>query len=421
MVAQNSTLCPSDNAQIIDQSSFWSSDGVNWDAHRIGWVVSGACAAVTVLLTAINVSFHCSIRILYMPAVYALISFFSYRFFRSYTYYDLIECGTAFLLLLIEYVAATAVGHDVDNAILRKDKSSLPIPFCCWRYRPTKLSLSIAGIICQHYGVLCESGPWSFKTAHAYISVIDAVSITVALYGLLIFYGLTKDELVGKKPLAKFLSIKLIVMFTFYQYLVFDALEGVKNSPIKATSYWTPTNIVDGLNALAICIEMVLFSAFMMHAYTWKEYIIPGRPKTGFGRPLLDSINYADFAREIWSSTKFFIDYMRGKPGTHGVRVTVTDADGRAVAKKTYGEAFGFEHSSSSGVSSLSSSPSANGYRGRAGGGGESMSMSAVRPPRESYEENIRLAPYQYGGGEANSPEGYGTGPSMENVSIPRY
>ena len=81
-------------------------------------------------------------------------------------------------------------------------------------------ALSIAGIICEHYGVLCSSGPWSFKTAHAYISVIDGVSITIALYGLLIFYGLTKDELKGRKPLAKFLSIKLIVMFTFYQSLV---------------------------------------------------------------------------------------------------------------------------------------------------------------------------------------------------------
>ena len=42
----------------------------------------------------------------------------------------------------------------------------------------------------------------------------------MALYGLLIFYGLTKEELAGRKPLAKFLSIKLIVMFTFYQALV---------------------------------------------------------------------------------------------------------------------------------------------------------------------------------------------------------
>ncbi len=28
-----------------------------------------------------------------MPAVYAIISFFSYRYFRSYTYYDFIETG----------------------------------------------------------------------------------------------------------------------------------------------------------------------------------------------------------------------------------------------------------------------------------------------------------------------------------------
>nr|VWP01546.1 Glucose transporter rco-3 [Ganoderma boninense] len=339
-------------------------------------------------------------------------------------------------LLLIEYVASTATGHDVDNAILRKDKSSLPMPLCCWRYRPTKAyfmytvkwsvlqyvilrpALSIAGIICEHYGVLCQSGPWSFKTAHAYFSVIDFISITVALYGLLLFYGLTKDELVGRKPLSKFLSIKLIVMFTFYQSFVFSALEG---KVIKKSQYWTATNIADGLNALTICIEMVIFSAFMMYAYTWKEYVVPGRPKTGFGRPLLDSVNYGDFAREIWGSLKFFIDYVRGKPGTHGARVTVTDMNGNTVAKKTYGEAFGFERSAS-GVSTLSSG--AGGYRGRGGGGGgESMSMSAVRAPRGSFDENVRLAPYTYSSGNGSSSEGLGhlNEPSVENVSVPRY
>lgn len=34
-----------------------------------------------------------SIRILYMPPIYAIISFFSYRFFRSFTYYSLVEIG----------------------------------------------------------------------------------------------------------------------------------------------------------------------------------------------------------------------------------------------------------------------------------------------------------------------------------------
>jgi Organic solute transporter Ostalpha len=42
----------------------------------------------------------------------------------------------------------------------------------------------------------------------------------VALYGLLLFYGLMKEELKGRRPLAKFLAIKLIVMFTFYQSFV---------------------------------------------------------------------------------------------------------------------------------------------------------------------------------------------------------
>jgi hypothetical protein len=46
------------------------------------------------------------------------------------------------------------------------------------------------------------------------------VFCSIALYGLILFYGLTKEELVGRRPLAKFLSIKLIVMFTFYQSFV---------------------------------------------------------------------------------------------------------------------------------------------------------------------------------------------------------
>ena len=37
---------------------------------------------------------------------------------------------------------------------------------------------------------------------------------------------------------------------------------------------------------------MVIFSAFMMYAYTWKEYVVPGKPKTSVWRPLWDSINY---------------------------------------------------------------------------------------------------------------------------------
>jgi hypothetical protein len=115
------------------------------------------------------------------------------------------------------------------------------------------------------------------------------MSISVALYGLILFYSLTREELEGRRPFAKFLSIKLIVMFTFYQSFVvrphvlsyaafadpFDTsapCTGGKSNQrydrllhvlcfcdrfrFVATKYWTATNISDGLNALAICIEV---------------------------------------------------------------------------------------------------------------------------------------------------------------------
>ncbi|VDB86045.1 unnamed protein product [Peniophora sp. CBMAI 1063] len=376
MVLTNHT-CPNDNKETTDQSSFWDADGINWDPHRIGWAIAGGCAALTVLITAFTVFMHARhytnrlqqrqiIRVLYMPAVYAVISFFSYRYFRDYTYYSLAETTyeavtlSAFLLLLIDFVASTASSHKAENAILRKDKTALPIPFCCWRFRPTKAyfmytlkwsvlqyviirpAISIAGVITQAYGVLCESGSYSVFFAAVYLDSIDFVSISIALYGLIIFYALTKEELAGRQPLAKFLAIKLIVFFTFYQSFVFDVLQSY--GVITGTEYWTSTNVADGLNALATCIEMVFFSAFMMWAYHWREYTDPLAPRHGFFRALWDSVNYVDFAREIWGSLKFFVDYWRGKKYTHGVpSAALDDLDQGAHGQTTFGQAFGVE------------------------------------------------------------------------------
>ncbi|KAJ8696826.1 hypothetical protein PTI98_006659 [Pleurotus ostreatus] len=368
--------CPSTNSNEVDQSSFWDSGGIHWDQHRIGWAIAGACTLVTVIISSISVLKHCRnytnptqqrqiLRILYMPPVYAIISFISYRFFRQYTYYSLIEVVyeaitmSAFLLLLIDYVAESASGHNVDNAISRKAKSKLLFPFCCWRYRPTKAYfmytlkwsvlqyviirpvVSIVGIICQAAGVLCESQGFDARYANVYLESIDFVSISVALYGLLLFYDLTREELRGKRPLAKFLSIKLIVMFTFYQSFVFTALEG---RVIKPTQYWTETNIADGLNALAICIEMILFSCLMFWAYTPNEYKRrAGEPPTSIGKPLWDSINYSDFAVEIVGSVRFFMDYFRGKPTAHGHGHLATE-DGERHGLVDFGTAFGVEN-----------------------------------------------------------------------------
>ena len=174
-----------ENTIDINQSSFWDSSDIHWDAHRIGWAVAGGCTILVCVFFFIHswnwdvlfferelsfsnflkknhltddagiIGYHpttlqvmapkkkldefrdavffwymlfvlsrnytnpmqqrqmlvplffwfafaddCfllrSLRILYMPPVYAIISFFSYRFFRSYTYYSFVEAGTFF-------------------------------------------------------------------------------------------------------------------------------------------------------------------------------------------------------------------------------------------------------------------------------------------------------------------------------------
>jgi len=234
--------------------------------------------------------------------------------------------------------------------------------------------ISIIGIVCQKFNVLCEADSFNFSFANVYLEIADFFSISVALYGLILFYGLTKEELVGRRPLAKFLSIKLIVMFTWYQSFVFSALEG---RVIKGTQYWSETNIADGLNALTICIEMIFFAALMWWAYTPAAYRVPGARPTSIWRPLWDSINISDFALEIWQSLKFFVDYMRGVPETHGQLATKPD----------FAQAFGI------------SSGRANYIKHGADGGSSSRASEydSSRPGRVSYDEDIRLAPYSYG------------------------
>ncbi|KAJ7072280.1 DUF300-domain-containing protein [Mycena amicta] len=351
--------CPSDNRAELDQSDFWSSGTLNWDTHRIGWAIAGGCTIVTLIISAISVLLHCRnytnrrqqrqiLRILYMPPVYAVISFLSYRFFRDYTYYSLVEVAyeaftiSAFLLLLIEYVADSATDRTAKNALARKDKRPLLFPLCFWRYRPTKPYfmytvkwsvlqyvvfrplVSIAGIVCQAFNVLCDSASFNPHFANVYLEAVDFASISIALYGLLLFYSLTREELTGRRPFAKFLSIKLIVMFTWYQSFVFSALSG---RVIKATEYWTTTNISNGLNALAVCIEMVFFSVMMLWSFPHREYKRrEGSPSTSIWRPLWDSINYADFAVEIFGSLRFFCC---------GTRAKTTRVD--------FGEAFGLD------------------------------------------------------------------------------
>jgi Gpi18-like mannosyltransferase len=112
------------------------------------------------------------------------------------------------------------------------------------------------------------------------------------------------------------------------QGFLFSILQS--HNVIKATTYWTATNVADGLQALCTCVEvrilltlplltylnhtlqMVFFSALMLWSFSSKDYraMRKGRPHTNSFKAFFHSQNYWDFIRDTGLALKFFFDTL---------------------------------------------------------------------------------------------------------------
>jgi hypothetical protein len=166
--------------------------------------------------------------------------------------------------------------------LAQKEKQRLIFPFCCWRFRPSKPYfiwavkwsvlqvsprpslaldfrmlmlgrgkqfvvvkplLAISAIIFEAFDMYCETSQ-SFAFANVYIEIIDFICVSVALYGLvrgvlffhdlcrlnrfarlayfggyqILLYVLVNDELHGRRPLHKFMTIKIVSVSTSIIY-----------------------------------------------------------------------------------------------------------------------------------------------------------------------------------------------------------
>ena len=243
-------------------------------------------------------------RILAMVPVYAITSWIAILFFQSAIYMEFIQsCFEAytiycFLLLLTKYLG----GHrGVEEVILQKEKILLPFPFGCFRpSKPTRtwvwyfklglLQYSWINPLCSGIAVVLNlanvyaSGHWQFNRGYPYITIIINISQTLALYSLITFYMNTKDELQPFKPLPKFLVIKLIVFFIFWQSVLMSGLATahvLRNTTCDpttntycngSTTGFTIEEVKILLQNILICVEMVFFSIAHHWIFSWEPY-----------------------------------------------------------------------------------------------------------------------------------------------------
>ncbi|KAJ1920141.1 hypothetical protein H4219_001514 [Mycoemilia scoparia] len=298
------------------------------------------------------------IRIILLIPIYGIVSWLGYRFYRESPYIeavrDLYEAFVIsfFMLLLLHYIGsehderiealrtggsgnnpavlADASAEDTEDQMFDKNEKAdvpdekpmkWPFPFNCFVIRPTSANtlhfisfgvlqycvikpiLTVVIIVTHAEGIYCPQS-MSPKYASVWVTVVNFISVSIAMYFLIALYMVLKPLIADKKPLWKFLGIKLVIFFSFWQELVLKFLGSNNFHIIHETKMWTKDNIIEGLNSILICAEMVIFAVLYLYAFKWQPYQFVEDKGAGLRgwRLLYDAFNIFD----VFKLTKFY-------------------------------------------------------------------------------------------------------------------
>jgi hypothetical protein len=146
--------------------------------------------------------------------------------------------------------------------------------------------MAIITILLQSCG-LYHDGDWSPSTGYLYTTMIYNVSVSLALYGLFLFYFATREMLSPFDPVLKFFTIKSVIFLSFWQGVLLAILEKAKViGPLyDEKGPLPPGTVAAGYQNFFICIEMffaavALKYAFPVHVYSGNSADGPGRSVT---------------------------------------------------------------------------------------------------------------------------------------------
>ncbi|GJN32392.1 hypothetical protein PR202_gb20899 [Eleusine coracana subsp. coracana] len=160
------------------------------------------------------------------------------------------------------------------------------LKYWTWQFVVIRPVCSILMITLQLLGMYPSWVSWTF-------TIILNFSVSMALYALVLFYHLFAKELAPHKPLAKFLCIKGIVFFSFWQNSGFDSLGAItyflqgialdvltSAGIIQSHHFWLDVeHIQEAIQNVLVIIEMVVFSVIQQYAYHVAPYSGADRAK----------------------------------------------------------------------------------------------------------------------------------------------
>lgn len=120
-----------------------------------------------------------------------------------------------------------------------------------------------------------HDGDFRLDGGYLYITIIYNISITLALYGLFLFYFATKNMLKPFDPLLKFFTVKSVIFLTFWQGVllaifektgIIQAIDGDLNNNLSAGT------VAAGWQNFIICIEMLFAAISLRFAFPYSIY-----------------------------------------------------------------------------------------------------------------------------------------------------
>jgi hypothetical protein len=209
-----------------------------------------------------------------------------------------------FLLLMLEFC-----GGETDCVYQMEDEPMLamPFPLCSVkRARDARLIHFCQRSVLQFViiKIVTAATDIVMLSQHLYVNAIYQsclmfiynITYTVALYGLMVFYYATKDLIKEFHPVGKFVSVKIIIFFTYFQSVIVSLCP----IPVEEALMW---------NDFILCIEMVLFATILAFAFPVSEFQ-GGMPQSRVLESVKDIISVSDVFEDVYHSfTPKYNDY----------------------------------------------------------------------------------------------------------------
>lgn len=235
------------------------------------------------------------IRILWMVPIYAFNAWLGMKFPASAIYLDTLrECYEAFVIYSFMKYLLNFLYRDTDSDLLIQCKPPQKHLFpLCWldplpggykflnhikqgilQYTVVRPITTMVALITQICGVYGE-GSWSLSYAYIYLFIVNNLSQMTAMYCLVIFYQAYRNELSPMSPLGKFLSIKCVIFFSFFQSVLIAILIefGIITRAFTVKSTGDAVDIQRNLQDFLICLEMMIAACAHVFVFSHRPYV----------------------------------------------------------------------------------------------------------------------------------------------------